>query len=131
MGRQAKLKQKTQEIESSRSLILSRDRLKSRLYSLELRNWLIKEWHHLLDFKLFVSPDVARQIASAMLEKLWTDLDCESNLDRDLSIRYNPSPYIQIAVSINVKTWSVIACVVSQETGFKYVTLDKNEFKLA
>ena len=130
MGRQAKLKQKTKEMESSCSPILSRDRLKYRLYSLELRNWLIKEWHHLLDFELFVSPSVARQIASTMLEKLWIDLDCESSLDRNLFVKYNPSRYVQIAVGINVKTWSVFARVTSSDTGFEYVTSDKNKFRL-
>ena len=129
MGRQAKLKQKRKEWKLSRPPIPELEHLKNKLSSVELIRWLIYQWSSVVDLEKLVGRENAGQIAVALLKKLGSDF--HSDLDRDSSVSYNHSASVQLAVGINVYSWTVWAFIGDCNTGLEYMTPDGEEFKLA
>ena len=128
MGRQAKLRQKRKQFKLSRPPIPELQYLESRLNSQDLRDWVVDQWNHSIDFNMFVEVESAYEIAQMMLDKLC--MDFQSDLDMDSSVSYNLSPFIQLSVGINVYSWTVWAFVGDSATGIEYVTKDSEEFQL-
>ncbi len=128
MGHQAKLRKERKQFKLSRPPIPPIQDLKSKLNSIELRDWLIDQWSNLLDFAMFVTPTDASIMASTLLERLSNEFD--DDLDKDSSLNYNLSDSIRISVGINAYHWTVWAVIKDRSTGVKYITPDDCEFKL-
>ncbi len=90
---------------------------------------MIYQWSSVVDLEKLVGPENAGQIAIALLKKLGSDF--HSDLDRDSCVSYNHSASLQLAVGINVYSWTVWAFIGDGNTGFEYMTPDEEEFKLA
>lgn len=129
MGRQAKLKQKRKDWKLSRPPIPELEHLKFKLSSVEMKSWLIYQWSSVVDLEKLVTGENAGQIASVLLKKLGRDF--QSDLNQDFSVSYNFSPSIQLAVGINVYSWTVWTFIGDHASGLEYITPDEEEFKLA
>jgi hypothetical protein len=129
MGRQAKLKQKRKEWKLSRPPISELEHLKIQLNSVELKSWLLYQWSSVVNLDSLVAGENVCQIASVLLKKLGRDF--QSDLNQDFSVSYNLSPSVQIAVGINVYSWTVWTFIGDCATGFEYATPDEEEFRLA
>ncbi len=90
---------------------------------------MIYRWSSVVDLENLVARENVCQIASVLLKKLGRDF--QSDLNQDFSVSYNLSPLIQIAVGINVYSWTVWTFISDRATGLEYVTPDGEEFKLA
>lgn len=102
--------------------------LRSKITSIELENWIVDQWNNFSGFRTLVSGEEARQYASVILRKLGNDFPSDPN--QDFSVNCNISPLIQIAVGINVYSWTIWAFV-GDCAGSKHVTPDADEFKLS
>lgn len=83
----------------------------AKITSIELENWVVDQWNNLSGFRTLVSEEEARRNASVILRKLGNNFS--SDLNNDFSVSCNISPLIQIAVGINVYSWTVwaFACI--------------------
>jgi hypothetical protein len=129
MGRQAKRKQKRKEWKLSRPAIPELEQLKMQLNSVELRSWLLYQWRSVVNLDSLVAGENVGQIASVLLKKLGHDF--QSDLNQDCSVSYNLSPLVQIAVGINVYSWTVWTFIGDRVTGLEYATPDEEDFRLA
>ena len=110
MGKAAKLRQARKNFKTNRQSIPNYESLKTKIESTELRDWVIKEWRHLIEFELFVLHHDKQRLASMMLERLCLEL-AENYSKKDARIEYYLNHHIKVAVGVNVYSWTVWAFV--------------------
>lgn len=129
MGKAAKLRQARKNFQVNRQPIPNYESLETKFKSIELRDWVIKEWSYLIDFELFVLHHDKQRLASMMLERLCLEL-AEGYGKEDTRIEYHLNHHIKAAVGVNVYSWTVWAFIGDRGTGFDYATPNGEEFVL-
>ena len=129
MGKAAKLRQARKNLKVNRQPIPNYESLETKFKSIELRDWVIKEWSYLIDFELFMLHHDKQRLASMMLEQLYLEL-AEGYGKEDARVEYNLNYHIKAAVGVNVYSWTIWAFIGDRETGFDYATPGKDEFVL-
>lgn len=129
MGKAAKLRQARKNFKVNRQPIPNYESLETKFKSIGLRDWVIKEWSYLIDFELFVLHHDKRRLASVMLEQLCLEL-AEGYGKEDARVEYSLNHHIQVAVGVNVYSWTVWAFIGDRATGFDYATPNGEEFVL-
>lgn len=119
---------KTEQRSLSRPPIPELGHLRSKITSVELENWVVDQWNNLSGFRTLVSEEEARRKASVILRKLYNDFQSDPN--QDFSVSCNISPLIQVAVGINVYSWTIWAFV-GDCAGSQHLTPDADEFQLS
>ena len=129
MGRSAKLRRARKAFKINRTPIPDYADLKSKFESTELRDWLIGQWNHLIDFDLFDAHHYKNKLATIMLEHLYQELANDYG-SKDQRIEYNLNQQFFVSVGVNVFSWTVWAFIGDRVTGMEIVTSDEEEYRL-